>query len=146
MSRHLDLCRIVLKPLALAAARRVGLTMLTSLLWEMPRPYVSWWYPLGPWSTEQPARCKATCRMMTREMMAYKTSISMLKSWFISNGKTMAGDHRWINQTKSKSRWPLRLEDVEWTCESVSLPSPNDIPQYYHVPGHRSCDIMMNWW
>jgi len=25
------------------------------------------------------------------------------------------------------------LEDVEWACESVSLPSPNDIPQYYHA-------------
>lgn len=28
-----------------------------------------------------------------------------------------------------------RLEDVEWECESVDLPSPNDIPQYYHAPG-----------
>jgi hypothetical protein len=30
-----------------------------------------------------------------------------------------------------------RLEDVEWECESVSLPSPNDIPQYYHAPWPR---------
>lgn len=28
------------------------------------------------------------------------------------------------------------LEDVEWECESVSLPSPNDIPQYYHARIH----------
>eukprot|EP00434_Breviolum_minutum_P014609 symbB.v1.2.012879.t1/scaffold876.1/size155678/4 len=28
------------------------------------------------------------------------------------------------------------LEDVEWACESVSLPSPNDIPQYYHAKIH----------
>lgn len=32
------------------------------------------------------------------------------------------------------NRISARLEDVEWACESVSLPSPNDIPQYYHVP------------
>eukprot|EP00913_Durusdinium_trenchii_P031045 g29073.t1 len=28
------------------------------------------------------------------------------------------------------------LEDVEWECESVDLPSPNDIPQYYHATIH----------
>ncbi|CAK9018576.1 unnamed protein product [Durusdinium trenchii] len=42
----------------------------------------------------------------------------------------------WDTATGSSAQgYALRLEDVEWECESVDLPSPNDIPQYYHAPG-----------